>query len=76
MIEAKNASGQILHKSAGTFLPGVANANTVSALQGYVEPAPTARFNQPVSAQSMALSYRPAGSKRSLDEAEGVIREL
>lgn len=60
VIEGRDAAGQILQKTAGSFVVG--QATTVSALQGYFEPSPVARFNQPVSAETMVMSYRPAGS--------------
>ncbi|MBI2308425.1 MAG: LysM peptidoglycan-binding domain-containing protein [Rhodocyclales bacterium] len=65
VVEARNEAGQVLQKTAGSFVVG--QPTTVSALQGYFEPAPVARFNQPVGAETMTMYYRrnPGGDSWS-----------
>lgn len=61
VLEARNASGQIINKVAGSFTTGV--ANSVSALTGYLEPPVVMHFTtQPASATRLQLGYRPVGS--------------
>lgn len=63
VVEARNAAGQLIRKSAGRFTPGTTNVAPITEPVGYTEPPVVTRFNsQPASGTTMRLSYRLSGT--------------
>jgi|GEM_PF-3010443 len=61
VVEARNASGVVTGKTAGSFTPGSA---AVSDLAAYVEPPVVTHFlNQPASAAVMRLKYKETSAQ-------------